>query len=361
MNEELRSFLKRFWPHVAGAVLVFSAIVGGSWWYAVSGAGRHAVAVTEAPPAATSTDPIPPLAPRALDGVLVPPEEAALPAYAVMIDNQADARPQSALSQASVVFEVPVEGGLTRYMAIFDASSTVPEVGPVRSARPYFVEIADGMDAVYGHVGGSDEALNLAKALPGFKDINEFYNGGTFWRSNRRAAPHNVYTSVASLRGLAEKKGWAAPAEVAWKFLPADATSTAPAKPAVATIDYPAVPTIRWTFDPEIHGYRRALEKTPQKDADGREVLAANVLILETDGKAIDDYGRLKIRTTGSGKLTLHRDGNALSGVWRRAQGEPFRFETEGGTDLRLRPGPIWIQIVTKPQPGPEAPTSTNP
>jgi hypothetical protein len=339
---------------VAGAVLVFSAIVGGSWWYAVSGAGRHAVAVVELPSAPTSTVPVPTLVPRVLDGVLVPPEEASLPAYAVMIDNQADARPQSALSRASVVFEVPVEGGLTRYMAIFDATSTASEVGPVRSARPYFVEIADGVNAVYSHVGGSDEALNLAKVLPGFKDINEFYNGGTFWRSNRRSAPHNVYTSIASLRSLAEKKAWAAPAEAAWKFLVADATSTVPAKPKEAVVDYPAVPTIRWTFDSEIHGYRRALEKTPQKDADGTEVLAANVLVLGTDGKAIDDYGRLKIRTTGSGKLTLYRDGDVLSGVWRRAQGEPFRFETDGGTDLRLRPGPIWIQIVTA-SPAPDA------
>lgn len=342
---------------MAGAVLVFSFVVGGSWWYAVSGTGRHAVATTEPPSVAvTSTVSVPTLAPRVLDGVLVPPEEAALPAYAVMIDNQADARPQSALSQASVVFEVPVEGGLTRYMAIFDATSTASEVGPVRSARPYFVEIADGMNAVYGHVGGSDEALDLAKALPGFKDINEFYNGGTFWRSNRRSAPHNVYTSIASLRGLAEKKTWAVPAETAWKFLAADATSTVPIPPKSAVVDYPAVPTIHWTFDPEIHGYRRFLEKTPQKDADGREVLAANVLVLETDGKTIDDYGRLKVRTTGSGKLTLYRDGDVLNGVWRRAQGEPFRFETDGGTDLRLRPGPIWIQVVTKPQPSPASP-----
>ena len=121
--------------------------------------------------------------------MLVSAEEANLQPYAVMIDNHPDARPSSGLAAANLVFEVPVEGGMTRYMAVFDATTTVDQIGPVRSARPYFVELADALGAVYAHVGGSPDGLNLITSLPKFRDLNEFWNGKYFWRSAKRDAP----------------------------------------------------------------------------------------------------------------------------------------------------------------------------
>lgn len=100
---------------------------------------------------------------RWLDGEMVAPDRAEAFPIAVMIDNDPAARPQFSLAQASLVYEAPVEGGMTRYMAIYPADTDILKVGPIRSARPYFVLIAAELGAIYLHVGGSPEALSDIK------------------------------------------------------------------------------------------------------------------------------------------------------------------------------------------------------
>ena len=80
--------------------------------------------------------------------------------YGVMIDNHPEARPQSGLDQAFLVIEAPVEGGISRLLAFFSAEQVLEEIGPVRSARPYFLDWNNELDALYVHVGGSDAALD---------------------------------------------------------------------------------------------------------------------------------------------------------------------------------------------------------
>lgn len=349
MQEELVAWVKRSWkPLAAGAVIVF-VIIGGLIWYAVSGIGRKNTQVlSTSPSGATTTQDGADQAkqkPRALDGVLVDPSATQLSRFAVMIDNHPDAKPQSGLAEASLVYEIPVEGGLTRFMAVFDASSTVQQIGPVRSARLYFEEFARGLGAVYAHVGGSPEALEKAKTWKDFKDVNEFYAGSSFWRGKARVAPHNVYTKIELLRDLEQKKKWDAGSFISWKYTTESAASNTKAVP-VPVISYPAELPITWIYEASSGRYTRKDGKISKKDLEGKMIQAANVVLLETTGQTIDDYGRLAVRTTGKGPVTVYRQGRELKGLWKRVDGEHIRFETVDGADLFLQPGPTWIQVV---------------
>src|SRR5690606_23920743 len=115
----------------------------------------------------------------------------------IMIENHYDARPLSGLADASVVYEAPVEGNYTRFLAVFPEDAEVQKIGPVRSARTYYLDwVSEYPDMLYMHVGGSPDALEKIKTH-GIFDFNEFYRGWYYWRDSGRYAPHNVYTSSA--------------------------------------------------------------------------------------------------------------------------------------------------------------------
>jgi len=293
---------------------------------------------------ATSTER---LVPRLLDGILVPPGQEAFMPHASMIDNQADARPWSGISKASLVIESPVEGGITRLLAFFDATTTVPEIGPVRSARPYFVDWAKGWGALYFHVGGSPDALSMIKSFgKDFGDVNEMFRGFTFWRSSR-AAPHNVYTSSDRMNAIQTSLGFASStAKVAWHFQDS-ATSTTRADGANARVQYGGSYSITWQYDPTQNAYVRKQNNKNQLEKDGTPIVAKNVVVIKTDATVLDSYGRLRIRTTGSGQAVGYRDGNRYVISWHRFANEPMRFEGEDGTEFLFARGNTWIQVTT--------------
>ncbi len=350
MKIPLDVFIKRSWPLLAvGAVLVLivSVIL---FWFALTGAWRTAASTgvgSRASEVATSTV----MVPRALDGVLVPAGESNLLPYVVMIDNHPDARPSSGLAAASLVFEVPVEGGMTRYMAVFDATTTVDQIGPIRSARPYFVELADAFGAVYAHVGGSPEAIDLIKSTSGFRNLDEMSNGKSFWRSSKRYPPHNAYTRTDLLHDAVTAKGWQPRTFMAWHFKDDDplesASSTPRGRTAGPKISTGGVVDVVWTYDREQNTYARSLDGRPHVETDGTRVTAKNVVVLLTDSEIIDTEGRLKLRTTGRGSALLYRDGKKFSLTWRRSAGGTFQFETVDGSDALFARGTTWVEIVT--------------
>jgi len=116
------------------------------------------------------------------------------PLIAVMVDNLAPARPQTGLGKAGVVYEMETEARITRLMALF-AGDPPTVVGPVRSARSYYLQICKEWDAIFAHVGGSKDAIANIKRW-GIKDLDQFANRGEFWRDKSRKAPHNVYLSI---------------------------------------------------------------------------------------------------------------------------------------------------------------------
>lgn len=283
---------------------------------------------------------------RKLDGVVVADASSTnLLPYAVMVENSIDAWPLSGPSKANVVIEAPVEGSITRFMLLFDPSSTTTQIGPVRSARPYFVELANGLGSMYVHVGGSPDALDmLRRSTPRVEDLNEFFNGRYFWRSSSRSAPHNTYTSIEQLNKAASNTQAEAFAFTPWQYTDEFTSSST-----VSSVEIPYQGAYRasWSYDSERHTYRRSQNGRTQNDADGSTVDVENVLVMLTDSDVLDDVGRLSVRTTGSGKVLLFRDGTVQRGVWRRTTGEHIRFESEDGRDMFFAPGKTWISILT--------------
>lgn len=343
---QLEIILKRSWPFlVAGAVLVLG-FAGIIYSLVVSGKTRGQDAYVPPSSASTTTDVVMDMMPRRLDGVLVPTGQEALMPYAVMVENSPDARPLSGVARASIAVEAPVEGGITRFMLVFDATTTMEQVGPVRSARPYFVELADALKAVYAHVGGSPEALERIATISGFRNLDEFSNGSTFWRSQQRAAPHNVYTNQTRLAAATQKKLWEAASFTPWRYL--TTTSVDPGGVSTISVPYGGTFNVTWTYDAEHNRYIRKQAGSIQKDLDGTVVSTTNVLVLRSEEQVLDSYGRLKIRTTGTGRGVLFRDGKRFDLTWRRTAGSWFTFESTEGGDILFRPGQTWISIVTE-------------
>ena len=334
-----------------GAVLLLAACVA-LFSFAVSGKGRKEQASTPAPTVEASATSTGDLIPRALDGILVPPTEAQLQPYAVMVENHTDARPLTGPANANLVFEIPVEGGITRYMLVFDATTTVDGVGPVRSARPYFVDFADGLNAVYSHVGGSPEALEKISGMKSFRDLNEFWNGKYFWRSTKRVAPHNVYTRSDQFHDAAVAKKWSEGHFRSWRYKEddgLDSTTTSRGDIDGPKLMYGGSYTASWKFDKEYNQYIRSEAGEAQKDQDGTPVNAKNVAVILTESSVLDDVGRLKIRTTGRGKAVLYRDGKKFTLTWHRNAGEHIQFESIDGSEAVFNRGTTWIEVVTDP------------
>lgn len=277
------------------------------------------------------------------------PLSAALQVFAVMIDHSVDAWPQSGVDDAFLVIEAPVEAGIPRLEAFFYEGQTVEKIGPVRSARPYFVDWADEFDAMYVHVGGSNAALDLI-ANNGTFDMNEFFHGSTFWRSTDRFAPHNTYTSTELLMSAidsAREKGRAPDLLYGtWKFKSDE--KTPPAVGIEPTVDFSA-PTYRaeWKYDSASNRYRRTQAGLPYQSAEGDDVLANNVAVVVTDIEVIDDVGRRKIDTVGEGKAFVFQDGTAIEGTWKKASAsERLRFYDATGNEIAMNAGKTWIEVV---------------
>ncbi len=314
--------------------LIFITSVYFSLLYALSGAGRKSFTSLILPnsESATSTH--------------ITTSTQPLQSFAVMIDAHTDAQPTCGLAKANIVFTIPVEGGLTRYMAIYDASSTVEKIGPIRSARQYFVELADSLHVVYAHVGGSPEALDTIKNTVAFRDLNEMYNGYYFWRDGNRAAPHNTFTSMNNLNeAFVSKKMERIPLTL-WQIKD-DATTTG-AIPGPSLSNSNAGYDVVWKYDHDTNTYTRFLHGKKQHDEDGSYIVSKNVLILHMSMKDIpnDDKQRISVITIGRGKGILYHDGNMSEIIWHRKPKENFTFETVDGADAFFNRGTTWIEVI---------------
>lgn len=334
------------WLLAVGAC-VLVVLSGLLFYFIVIGKTRRETVSTLPVSMSTSTDPLPTATrSRHLDGVFVPAGEEDLPVRAIMIDHQVDARPWSGVSQAQLVIEAPVEGGITRLMAFYDATTTVPMIGPVRSARPYFVDWAQGWNAMYVHVGGSNEALEKIRGLGSrFHDLNEMAYGRFFWKDRSRRAPHSTYTKSESLAEAALRTTATTSATLAWQFQ--DVSTSTPATVKRVSIPYGGSYSIAWVFDEKTGRYTRMIGTRAQRDAEGIAPEAVNVVVLKTDAQVLDEVGRLRLRTVGSGDTIIYRNGQKYTARWRRSAGEPIRFEGIDGTELALNRGTTWIQVTT--------------
>lgn len=338
--------MKQSWRIVAlGAVLIV-AVSAGLLVFALSPkASRSSAEIgSDSPQEQVS----PSAFARLLDGVMVgDASSTALLPIAVMVENSADAWPLSGPAKANLVIEAPVEGSITRFMLVFDASATTTEIGPVRSARPYYVQIADGLGAFYAHVGGSPEALNLVASLDRVTDYNEFSHGWSFWRSSSRAAPHNVFTSMEELLAGASSSHAVPQAFSSWTYTD-DALVTGTRTETEIDVPYQGLYRASWAYDEATRVYTRTQGNAIQKDTDGTIVRARNVVLMESPVAVLDEIGRLSVGTKGSGRAAIFHDGQIFEGVWRRSEGEHLRFETVEGRAIPFARGSTWISIISE-------------
>ncbi|MBI5071593.1 DUF3048 domain-containing protein [Candidatus Falkowbacteria bacterium] len=285
---------------------------------------------------------------RLIDGVAVSDEtKINPPLFAVQIENMVDARPLSGVSGASLVYETLAEAGITRLLAVYAADDDVPEIGPVRSARPYFLDWAEEYGALYAHSGGSPEALRLIPQYDIF-DLNEFANGRFFWRSKSRYMPHNLYTSVELLNEAFAAKNGEVKIFSSWQFKNEVLAEARPSEEKRAKI-YFSTKTyeVGWQYDREANDYLRYQAGVIQQDRDGSEVRAKNIIVQLTDVIVLDDVGRKDIETQGSGDAIVFQDGVRIDGTWRKeTRGDRTKFFDATGAEIKFNPGVTWVEVV---------------
>ena len=283
--------------------------------------------------------------PSALTGLPVEPAINTRPITGIMIENSTDARPQAGLSQAGVVFEAIAEGGITRFLTLFQ-DSTPDNIGPVRSARPYYLEWALGFDAAYAHVGGSPEALSDIRTW-GVRDLDQFFNSGAYHRISERAAPHNVYTSFATLNQLETAKGYTSSAFTSFPRKAEKALKVPIAKSVDMGISGPTY-NVHYDYNATTNSYNRSEGGAPHIDANTNAQISPKVAIgivvpysIQSDGKH-SNYGVI-----GSGQAYIFQDGGVTIGNWSKADDKSqITFTDSAGVAIPLDPGQTWITTV---------------
>jgi hypothetical protein len=281
-----------------------------------------------------------------LTGVVVTKEQSQLPVIGVMVENSPDARPQSGLHQAGVVFEAIAEGGITRFLTLFQESQ--PDyIGPIRSVRPYYVDWLQGFDAAIAHVGGSADALAKIRN-EGVKDLDQFSNSGPYRRVSNRYAPHNMYSSLGGLTDLAKGKGWTTSS---FTGFPRKAEKPSEA-PTARTIDITisgALYNVHYDYDLASNSYKRVLAGKPHIDERSKTQIAPKVVIAIVVPFGIAANGvNSTYQTIGNGKAFIFQDGVAAEGTWEKTSGKSqITFKDATGAPIPFNAGQTWITATS--------------
>ncbi|MHB8439895.1 MAG: DUF3048 domain-containing protein [Acidimicrobiales bacterium] len=336
-----RSGASRTWIFVALAVLVLG---GGSAAALTIG---HQPATPTTTLAAPTTSTVPPGPPCPLTGVPSVGSVPARPALAIKVDNYPAARPQAGLDKADIVFEEPVEGGITRYVAVFQCQQS-SLVGNIRSARAVDVPILDQLShPLFVHVGGINPVLAMIAGAPVTNEDLGYY-GSIIEHVQGRYAPYSTYVST----------------EAAWGLHPNDTTppspiftydTTPPAGSALSSLHIPYSSTSdeTWTWDTATNRFLLAYSGVPDKLDDGNQISVANVVVMKVAvsyGPWLENSeGGLEVQSqlTGSGSLMVLRNGEEITGTWQRSSLlAPATLVSSSGTVIPLAPGPTWVAIV---------------
>lgn len=284
-----------------------------------------------------------------LTGVAVDPALAARPITAVMIENSIDARPQSGLEEAGVVYEAIAEGGITRFMAVYQEQQPT-NIGPIRSARPYYVRWAAGHNASYLHSGGSPEALALIRSL-GVKDLDHGALGTSIAsRVSTRFAPHNVYSNMATIDAKNVELGYTTVDTTAFTRKEAEpSTSTSPAT--ASTIDFNIsgfLYNTSYTYDAASNSYARTMAGQPHTDQESGKQITPEVVVALVMSYSIHPNGIHSVYgSVGTGEATIFQDGKVQQATWRKtSDSAPLELINAAGELVALNPGQTWFTAI---------------
>lgn len=275
---------------------------------------------------------------------------------AFMMGNTNEAAPQSGIGKASVVYEIPVEGGITRLMALIENYKRVKKIGSARSCRYYFVHYAMEYDALYCHFGQSKYAKSLL-AQRAVNNINGLENlaGKAYYRSNERKAPHNAYAVGKRLYEYAKSCGYRLNYRDGQKrhFRFADkqhpnrlknGVSAKTVKPGYP-IDNPT-----FTYSKKKGLYYRSQYHKPHVDQEiGKQLSCKNIIIQYVSMGLFDDKKSLTLKTVGSGDGMFITNGKAIPITWSKQDTFAVtHYYGVGGKEVKLNPGKTWVLIVDR-------------
>lgn len=266
------------------------------------------------------------------------------PVTGVMIENSPDARPQSGLKDSGVVFEAIAEGGITRFAVLYQEQK--PQlIGPVRSVRLYYIDWMAAFNASIAHVGGSPSALTEIRN-GNYRDIDQFFNATTYWRSTDRYAPHNVYTSFEKLDALNAAKGYTTSSFTGFTRADSSAAQTPTATSIDVTMSGPLYNS-HYTYIPSKNTYDRSQAGAPHVDREGGQISPRVVIVMNVVQTLADDGYHGEINAVGTGKATIFQDGTAKEVTWnKKSKTDQITFTDAAGKDVPLARGQTWITAV---------------
>ena len=265
---------------------------------------------------------------------------------AVMIENSPDARPQSGLKDAGVVYEAVAEGGITRFLALYQEARP-GLIGPVRSVRPYYVEWAAAYDAAVAHIGGSARALTMIRSGDYGVDLDQFFNAGTYWRATDRYAPHNVYTTFDKLDALTSSKGKTTSTFTAFprkNEMKSTIVNASNIDINVSTGYY----AVNYIYDATTNSYVRSEGGQKQLDREGGQIQPKVVIAMKVQMTlGFEDGYREQITTTGSGEANIFQDGIVTPVTWSKPDVKSqITFTGADGKPVALDRGQTWITAL---------------
>lgn len=291
--------------------------------------------------------------PSPISGLYYPEEQTELRPVAIVYDNHPSSRWQAGITKAEIVYECEVEGPFTRYMAVFLTES--PEhIGPVRSARPYFLTFALEFDAVFVHVGGSNEAL---LNIRDYKIANiSGMTSGEFWRyyDTGKAAPNNMYTAMKNLRNAQSYMNYRQEGNYeSWNFSedPYPLSDTYDSQSVRSfSITYNKDYFVRYDFREDTGIYNRYVnDKLHIDEYYEDEIMATNIIIQKLRKAVLDNEGRLALYNISDGEGYYISNGEMIEISWEKT-GIRSRtiYKDNGGNEILLNPGQTWIQVISQ-------------
>lgn len=331
------------WPWIIGVVVVALIAIGVGGYLIFRSSPKSDTALND------NSSQAPAQIARRLDGVTVETKKSNFLPLAVVIENHSSVRPQSGISQAGVVYEALAEGGITRFLAIFATSGQI-DLGPVRSARPYFVQLAREYNGMFIHVGASPQATTEITKT-GIYDFNQFYKPYNFIRISGRPKEHSLFTSLHLLElGRKSLKLNDVGTYESWQFK--DDTPAAAASTKNISIDF-STPTYRvtYSYDPKTNAYLRSQGGAPSTDKVNNQRLAPKNVVVMLTTSTLYDALRRNITVVGEGKALVFIDGTVIQGTWKKiSPADRLQFVDSTGTNIRLNRGQIWVEVVDVPE-----------
>lgn len=257
----------------------------------------------------------------------------------VMIENSPEARPQSGMKNSGIIYEATAEGGITRFLVLYQQEK--PKlIGPVRSVRIYYVDWLAPFNASVAHVGGSYDAL-LEVRNGKYRDIDQFFNAASYWRSTDRYAPHNVYTNFSRLDALNKKKGYATSSFTGFKRADSEAVETPDVTKINVTISSQLFNS-SYTYNQKTNSYDRSQAGAKHMDREDGQLSPKVLIVMRV---ATNGY---KVTTSGSGNAYIFQNGTIIKGKWsKKSRASQLVFTDSSGKEVELARGQTWIAAVS--------------